>query len=253
MAYTLKLNNFSIITSEELSPSRKVKIVSAVLAARTMIANARTKTFEALAFLGRPDAVLQDLPPRFLLHFRTLFRLPPNDGAAFLRSLKRVATALQVLDNEVGTPELRFKEYGTDLVSNVFNAIASLVGTPIYQPGDLAMVRPFSLATASTYIGPEHVDGCLNTGRGTGNPNEIMIKLTSLDKDLENVTDTVIHESTHKFLGTEDAGMTAATFSWMKDDGLRFTSRTTRTCRCRSIHPVSSPSRLTRRWPTPTF
>jgi len=190
-----------------------------VLTARSLIADARQKTFEALACLARPTCDVEDLPPRFLLHFRTLFRLD-GGAVAFLRMLKRVAAALQVLDNEICTPKLQFIEYGTDTVTNIMNALASVIATPIYQPSDVAMVRGFSVARASNYIGLDHVEGCLNTGHGTGNPNEIMIKLSSLDKPLEHVTDTVIHESTHKFLGTEDEGMTAASFSWMADDGL---------------------------------
>jgi len=219
VSYTLTLNNFSVTTSEELSGSRKVKLVSAVLAARTYIANARSATFEALACLARPDLVADDLPPRFLLHFRTLFRLGA-DAAELLRMLKRVAAALQVLDNEMSTPKLRFIEYGTDMVTSIFSAAASLVSKPIYQPTDFGLTRGFSVARLSNYMGTASVDGCVNTNRGTGNPNEIQIKLTTLDMNLEDVTDTVIHEATHKFLGTEDEGMNTITFNWMKDDGL---------------------------------
>ena len=48
-------------------------------------------------------------------------------------------------------------------------------------PGDVAYVRGVSLATAKAYIGPEHVAACVNAGKATGNPNEIMIKLSALD------------------------------------------------------------------------
>jgi hypothetical protein len=63
MAHELKLSNFSILTSEPLSASRKVKLDSAVLAARSHIATARLKSFEALACTCRPGVVLADLPP----------------------------------------------------------------------------------------------------------------------------------------------------------------------------------------------
>lgn len=219
MAYTLKLSNFSIITAEELSLPRANRLVSAVLAARSRIAEARMKSFEALACLQRPGVVLDDLPRHFRLHLGTLFRCG-HDGAAFARALGRVAAMLQILDNEICTPELRFKEYGTDLVSTVVNSVASLFGSPVLAPSDVAYVRGFSLSKPGNYIGACHVAGCLNTGHGTGNPNEIMIRLTALDGSLENLTDTVIHEASHKFLGTEDTGMSTSSFNWMRDDGL---------------------------------
>jgi hypothetical protein len=76
---------------------------------------------------------------------QTLFRCGDADT---LRTLTGVSTLMQVLNNGVRSPALRFKEYGTDTVSNVMNAVAPLFGAqPLYQPGDVAYVRGVSLTS----------------------------------------------------------------------------------------------------------
>jgi hypothetical protein len=126
-----------------------------------------------------------------------------------------VARLLEILENGVYSPELRFKEYGTDLVSSLVNSVSSLFVTnpPAGRPRLCARLQP--------YHGQQlYRTRSVNTGQVTGNPNEIMIRLTEFHRPFEDVIDTIIHESTHKFLGTEYEGTQGASFNWIRNDGL---------------------------------
>lgn len=218
--HELKLHNLSLWTNEPLSNTRAATLMSAVQIARGKIATAREKTYEAIACTLRPGFELDDLPQVFRAHFGVLFRCE-NDAAEFQRTMHRVAGLLQVLERSFNSPELVFREYGSDLVSTMIDKAARLLNqTGLYQAGDMGMVRGFSAARVKSYIGPSRIQQCINTGVSTGNPNEIQIRLESLDEVSEEVIDTIIHEGTHKFLGTNDDGMASTTFGWMKDNGL---------------------------------
>lgn len=219
---TLMLNNFEFTSSAELSKPRQVAIVSAVLQARSIVKDVKMKTDEVQSVARIGGFVIDDLPTSFLLHFRTLFRCPT--APEFLRTLPRVIRALEVLDSGLNSPALRFKEYGTDTLENIINAISTRLGGPsVYDPSTLAHVRSISInpITCGSYMGSSAFEGCLNSGRISGNPNEIMVKLTSMDRALVDLIDTVIHESSHKFLGTDDEGMKGSSFGWMANNGLQ--------------------------------
>ncbi len=217
---TLTLNNFTFLSSEELSAARKVAIVNAVLTSRSLVKDAIMQSHEAYSLTRLPNFDPAHLPTRFRDHFYTFFRCTTT--ADFLRTLTQVISALEVLHRGLNSPEFRFREYGTNFVENAIDAVASIFGESIYSSSTKAHVRGFSLnpLKAGNYIAPSEFEKCLNTGKATGNPNEIMIKLSSLDGSQVDLVDTVVHESTHKFLGTEDEGMSTSSLGWMSNNGL---------------------------------
>jgi hypothetical protein len=222
MPYTARYLNFSITTYKPLSIAHENILVNAVLKGQFAVEEAKRRTLEALSVLTRYGNDCALLPPTFLQHVKTLLRCD-TDGQT-LKALLEAGAALNVLGKGLNSAELKFIEWGMDSVSGAVDKMTAALSTisssvtRLYGPSDVAMTRGFTMG--GSYLGGDTFRQCLNTGSTSGNPNAIMIKLDAIDKGVEEFTDTVVHEGTHKFLGTIDTGMQGSGLAWMKDDGL---------------------------------
>lgn len=161
-------------------------------AARARVADALLMTQKALTII--PDAPGRNLSdklgyvhPTYLEHLLVHFRLKRiGDLPAFMAVLRAINERLQILLAGMRSPKLRFAQYGYNWLPPE-NAKA-YVRMPV------------------SWVAARLKDGCLNIDpKSFKNANDVNLRFEAVPGySMEDFTDTLIHECTHKYLGTAD-------------------------------------------------
>lgn len=198
MARTFRLADFWVTANDAFNPDEQEILTNAVAKARAFSDKALLQTIHALhietKFLSRVEAA-EHLHPDFTIHVEANFRT--RGAIELFQVLHRVKGLLLKLSGCLRSRDLHFRQYGLEY----FEPKSSGAAPRGYVSKTFSEL--FQMASNSLTGGSGK---CLNIDQRTyTNSNNIVLDFTRLKSyNLEEVTDTIIHESTHKFLATLD-------------------------------------------------
>jgi hypothetical protein len=199
MSKTFKIADFLVTAKDALKPEEEEAIVYGVCKARAFVDKAFLQTIEALQVetkcAHRQEAAAH-LAPDFVIHVEANFR---THGANDLfQVLHRLQGLLLKLSGCLRSPDLHFQQYGLEF----FEPKSSTGAAPRGYVGQTFSER-VQLASSILQGGEGK---CLNIDHATyKNDSKIYLDFEQLKThNLEGATDTIIHESTHKFLASLD-------------------------------------------------
>jgi hypothetical protein len=199
MSKTFKVADFLVTAKDALKPEEEEAIVYGVCKARAFVDAAFLQTIEALQIetkcAHRQEAAAH-LPPDFAIHVEANFRTQGSNE--LFQVLHRLHGLLLKLSGCLRSSDLHFKQYGLEY----FEPKSSTGGAPRGYV-DKTLAEKVKLVV-SVLKGGE--GKCLNVDHATyKNDNKIYLDFEQLKThNLEGATDTIIHESTHKFLASLD-------------------------------------------------
>lgn len=199
MARTFRLADFWVTAKDALKPEEEEAIVYGVCKARAFTDEALLQTIDALQVetkcAHRQEAAAH-LPPDFVIHIEANFRT--HGAHELFQALHQLQRLVLKLSGCLRSPELHFKQYGLE-----YGEPKSAVGGRPAGYVDRTLAEKLQLVSG---ILKGSMGKCLNIDHATyKNDSKIYLDFEQLNTyNLEGVTDTVIHESTHKFLATLD-------------------------------------------------
>lgn len=207
MAYTYKVGGIQLIADNPVSPSCVSKLATAMSKAKKVASRALLVTSKALEIAPKgpgPDLLdrLGYLEPRFQRHLFVHFRITKEvDFPSFLAFLRRLNKALFYLVEGMNSPDLRLAEYGHHRFAPRDASAKAYVRMPV------------------TWAVQRATGECLNIDPSSfKNKNDVNIRFDRVDSYLPgDLVDTLIHECTHKYLGTVDRCISGLPFQDYED------------------------------------
>lgn len=195
MAVEYKIGGLNIIAINEITPPALSKLSEAMRLARAAVHEAAEKVVIALHVVRDAqdsgfDAgeSVQMLHPDFYRHMVVHFRL--SSTPQVFEALEGLSLKLQRLIAGMRSPSLRLAEFGYHWMRPSGPGVVAYVTKPL----------------SHVLFGGPSTNGCLNTNpAGYHNSNDINLRFDKIvSTRMEDLVDTLIHECTHKYLGTDD-------------------------------------------------
>jgi hypothetical protein len=199
---TYLINDFHVIAAEPLTSDQEELLVYGVVKARAFSDSALMQTIRALEVESQctsPAQVLDHLPSAFVIHIQANFRT--HTPLEFVSALHRLKTLLLKLSSGLRSSDLSFKQHGMEY----FEIKADSGSAVPYVKKTWSEIGQIVMGSLSGKGGK-----CLNVNLDTYiNKSQIYLDFAKLKAhNAEDVTDTIIHEATHKFLASLDNTLT---------------------------------------------
>ncbi|WP_175650881.1 hypothetical protein [Pseudomonas sp. Marseille-P9899] len=206
MAVTYKIGGLNIIAINDIAPAGLQKLSEAMRQARQLVKKATETTVIALHVVRSAretgfdaEEAVSLLETSFFRHLIVHFRL--QDPEDIFKALEGLTQKLQRLMTGLLSPDLRLAEYGYHW----------------FRPASAVAYVQMPLSHA--LFGGPSVHGCLNKDpAGYHNPHDVNIRFSTLATVGNNtLTNTLIHECTHKYLATDDVCVSGLPFTVLAD------------------------------------
>ncbi|GFM88300.1 hypothetical protein PSCICO_36990 [Pseudomonas cichorii] len=195
MAVEYKIGGLNIIAINEITPPALSKLSEAMRLARAAVHEAVERAVIALHVVREAqhsgfddEESVQMLHPDFYRHLVVHFRL--SSVPQVFEALEALNLKLQQLLAGMRSPGLRLAEFGYHWLKPPGPGVVAYVTKPL----------------SHILFGGPSTNGCLNTNpAGYHNSSDVNLRFNKvMSTRMEDLVDTLIHECTHKYLGTDD-------------------------------------------------